>query len=296
MVFLALNIVFASSFMLCIKWVQLRQREDLLTVGVLNYIVAAILVLPEYLSDATTSSSPAAAILTGGVMGACYFIAFFFVTYAVHTAGASSTSVIGALSILLPIGCGIFIWQETPHPLQTTGVVLAVLALALVGSNRTADRDEVDSASSARPHSPMAPLILTGFFLLAGISRLSQEAFKHESHPEHRPTFLIAAFVVAAIPSAVILIARRRLPTLRELAFGILLGTANILQTHFILKSLQHFPGFIVFPASSAGGVLLTVIVATGLLREKLNRRTCWGIGIAVVSLVLLNCLPGEAP
>jgi len=294
MVFLALNIVFASSFMLCIKWVQSRQREDLLTVGVVNYIVAAVLILPEFMIALPGPGSPLNAILTGGVMGACYFIAFFFVMSAVRTTGASSTSVIGALSILLPISCGIFIWNETPHPLQSTGVVLAVLALSLVGSNRAQSQQATGSSGDSPPRRLMTSMILTVFFLLAGLSRLSQEAFKHESHPDHRPTFLFTAFAVAAIPSTVILIARRQRPTWRELTFGTLLGTANILQTHFILKSLHYFPGYIVFPASSAGGVLLTVIVATGLLGEKLNRKTCWGIGIAIISLVLLNWLPRE--
>ncbi|MFP6762380.1 MAG: EamA family transporter [Planctomycetaceae bacterium] len=293
MVFLALNIVFASSFMLCIKWVQLRQREDLLTVGVINYIVAAALTVPEFLTSGTSETS-VNAILTGGILGICYFVAFFFVMSAVKTAGASSTSVIGALSILLPIGCGVFIWQETPHPLQAGGVVLAVLALSLVGSNRTDTPHTADPGPTVRSRNRKAPVILTVFFLLAGISRLTQETFKHESHAEQRPTFLFTAFAVAAIPSIVILTVRRRRPTLREFGFGILLGTANILQTHFILKSLHHFPGFIVFPVSSAGGVLLTVTVATVFLGERLNRRTCWGIGIAVVSLVMLNWLPGN--
>ena len=92
-----------------------------------------------------------------------------------------------------------------------------------------------------------------------------------------------------------VLIARRRRITLAEFGFGFAMGTSNILQTHFILKSLHFLAGFVVFPVSSAGGLLLTAIVATSLLGERLNRKTCWGVGVAVVALVLLNWLPGEA-
>ena len=308
MVYLALNIAFASSFTLCIKWVQNRKREDIVTVGMINYIVAAALTLPEFLSadsQASESGLDTSAILSGATMGACYFIAFFFVSYAIRKVGASASAVIGALSILMPISCGIFIWHEQPNSLQSVGVILAVLSLVLVGGNRqkkpeqkTATEPETktdETASKTHSGQWMTPLILVVFFLLAGLSRLSQEAFKHESSSDHRPTFLLTAFVVSAIPAVAVLIARRRRITLAEFGFGFAMGASNILQTHFILKSLHFLAGFVVFPVSSAGGLLLTAIVATSLLGERLNRKTCWGIGVAVVALVLLNWLPGEA-
>jgi drug/metabolite transporter (DMT)-like permease len=292
MVYLILNILFASSFMLCIKWVQTRQREDMLTVGMINYVVGAALALPEFYA-AGVSSPDSMAMLTGGSMGACYFIAFFFVTYAIRKVGASTSTVVGALSILMPIGFGVLIWSEKPNSFQAIGIILAVLSLTLVAGNRQErPQQELDETSSRRW---MTPTILATFFLLAGVSRLAQEAFKHESHTDHRPTFLFSAFVVTAIPAAIILIARRRMPTRLELAFGIGMGASNILQTHFILKALHFFPGYIVFPISSAGGVLITVLVATCILGERLHRKTCWGIGIAVVALILLNSLPGDS-
>lgn len=293
MVYLILNILFASSFTLCIKWVQTRQREDMLTVGMINYVVGAALTFPEFYSTGVDVPD-STAILTGGTMGACYFIAFFFVTYAIRKVGAAASTVVGSLSILMPIGLGVLIWSEKPNSLQAVGVILALLSLTLVSGNRQ-ERPEAEAAGPPASRRWATPVILASFFLLAGISRLAQEAFKHESHTDHRPTFLFSAFVVTAIPAAVVLLHRRRMPTVLEFAFGFAMGASNILQTHFILKSLHFFPGYIVFPVSSAGGVLTTVLVATGILGERLHRKTCWGIGIAVVALILLNWLPGES-
>lgn len=293
MIYLALNIAFASSFTLCIKWVQTRQREEMLTVGMINYVVGAALTFPEFLAT-DVSASDQNAVLTGGTMGACYFIAFFFVTYAIRKVGASASTVVGSLSILMPIGIGVLIWSEKPNSLQVIGVILALLSLTLVSGNRQ-ERPKAAASESPTPRPWLTPVILASFFLLAGISRLAQQAFKHESHTSHRPTFLFTAFVVTAIPAGVVLIYRRRMPTPLEFAFGFAMGASNILQTHFILKSLHFFPGYIVFPVSSAGGVLVTVLVATGVFGERLHRRTCWGIGIAVVALILLNWLPGDS-
>lgn len=125
--------------------------------------------------------------------------------------------------------------------------------------------------------------------MLAGSSRLAQEAFKHESNAQHRPVFLITAFVVASIPSLILLIARRRRVSLAELGMGFAMGAANILQTQFILLALQSYDGFVVFPVSSVGGILLTTLVATGLLGEHLGRRKTMAIALAACALVLVK-------
>ena len=78
-----------------------------------------------------------------------------------------------------------------------------------------------------------------------------------------------------------------------EFVIGSLMGLANILQTYFVLMSLHYFAGFIVFPVTSAGSIVLTTLVATGLLGERLNRRTLVGIMVSVVALFLLYWVPG---
>ena len=291
MIYLLLNIVFASAFMLIIKWVQDREREDVVTVGAINYISACLLILPGFLQNSPGTFSLTAA-MTGGTMGSCYFIAYFFVIYSIRKIGASSSTVIAVLSILLPITCGIFIWNESPNRFQVAGIGLALLSLGLIGGNSAKIPNDIT------PKKPgpawITPVVLVVFFLLAGTARLSQETFKHVSTSDQRPTFLFVAFAVAAIPSLCVLAFRRRPVLVREFVLGFALGSANYLQTHFILKSLQYFEGFVVFPITSAGALILTTVIATWLLHERLNRRTIAGIGLASVALVLLHWLPAS--
>lgn len=288
MLFLLLNVVFASAFTLIIKWVQVRDREDIITVGAINYIVAALWILPEFIqTDFSGDTSPA--LLTGGVMGGCYFIAYFFVIYAILWIGAASATVVGALSILMPIGCGIFIWNEHPNRFQLIGVGLAVASLLLISSRRQTPPPEKSDETASEKRPWLRPLVLVTFFLLAGLSRLSQEAFKHESIADHRPMFLMSAFAVAAIPSALLLIVRCKRISRMDFTLGFAMGAANILQTHFILRALKDYAGFVVFPVSSAGGLLLTTLVATFVLGEYLDRHKWAGIALATGALVLLN-------
>ena len=97
---------------------------------------------------------------------------------------------------------------------------------------------------------------------------------------------------MAAIPSLVVLFNNRRLPRISEAVFGIAIGLSNLLQTFFVLRALQKLEGYIVFTLTSGGAIVLTTLVATSLLGERLNRRTQVGIGLAVLALFMLCWLP----
>jgi drug/metabolite transporter (DMT)-like permease len=286
MIYLILQVVFASSFTLFIKWAQIRRQENVITIGAINYIVAAVSIIPVFFFS-NLSPVSFGALWTGGSMGAVYFIAFFFAIYSIRKVGASTTTVVSVLSILMPIAFAAIVWQEKPDLVQSVGIGMALLALTLIGAQKNPHPSDFETKSRW-----MVPLVLFSFFLLCGFSRLSQEAFKHVSSPEHRPTFILAAFTIAAIPSLIVLIYGRRMPTPMEWFIGFLMGISNNLQTYFVLLALHYFEGFIVFPVTSAGGIVLTTLVATSLLKEQLNKRTYVGIAIAVVSLFLLYWIP----
>ena len=55
MIYLLLNIVFGSLFVLCIKWVQVRKKEDVITIGMINYITGALAILPEFMQSHPTA-------------------------------------------------------------------------------------------------------------------------------------------------------------------------------------------------------------------------------------------------
>lgn len=293
MIYLALNILFSSAFTLIIKWVHVRQREDIITVGPINYITAAVLISPQFFWQTAAPETNAA--LCGAAMGTVYFIAFFFVIYAIKHVGAAPTTVVASLSLLLPIVVAAFLWEEIPTKAQGLGIACAVAALALIGVRRKSRRDDsaepLEGDAAAAHKAWLTPVVLIVFFLLCGCSRLAQRTLQHVSDDgrAQMPTFLLAAFVAASVPSLLLLWYRRKPITLAELGMGTAMGASNILQSHFILAALDSAAGYIVFPVSSSGGMILTTLVATSLLREKISRQTLIGIGVAVAAMVLLN-------
>lgn len=295
--YLGLYVVFSSLFTLCIKCVHVRgKNEDIITIGAINYIVAVLIIGPWYVIDGQqTGDLPA--IIAGGSMGVVYFIAFFFVIWCVRVVGASSTSVVSVLSMLIPIIFAALVWSDQPSLLQSTGIALALLSLILIGlkpdqqstakSNEATDIGKAESGSSLK-----ASLILGGFFLLCGVARVAQEAFKHVSQETQKPTFLLAAFLAASVPATILLLWRRRkiLPT--EAVVGTIMGLSNGAQLWFTLKTLDLVPGYIFFPVSSAGSIIFTMVIAVLWLEERISRRALVGIAIAVVALVMMNVNP----
>ena len=298
MIFLLLHIVFASSFTLLIKFAQQRGNVHVVSIGAINYIVAALAIWPVFL---VANPSPVSihALWTGGAMGATYFIAFFFVTYAIRKVGASSTTVVSVLSILLPISLAAMLYQEYPSRGQAIGIGLALFSLLLIAVGRTPNQRRAlptrqpEDRRDQKSRTWVVPLILAVFFVLCGMNRVYQDAFKHLSSGEHRPAFLVAAFTTASIPSLVVLIRRRSIPLRAELGVGLAMGLANVLQTFFVLRALQYLEGYIVFTLASCGAIVLTTMVATLIMGERLSRQAQLGIGLAVVALVFLRWLPG---
>lgn len=297
MLYLILNIVFASSFMLCIKWMHNRGQENVITVGALNYIMALVVITPFALAQNVGGATPRAFAI-GGTMGLCYFVAYFFAIYAIRWIGAASATVISVLSLVLPIVVGVFIWDERPNVGQVVGIILALLSLLLIGGAATRRPSDPLPLGEQPPHNLTAeivdrswfrPLMLLTFFLLCGLARLAQAAYDHLCPLEPVSHFTFASFTLAAIPSLGLLAIRRRGISRSELTFGILMGSVNALQTQFIVLALNHFESFIVFPVVSAGGLLLTTLVVTTLLHERLTRQAYLGIGLACVALLLLK-------
>ena len=255
-------------------------------------------------------------------MGLVYFVAFFFVIYCVRVVGVSSTMVVSSLSLLLPIIVAAFVWDSTPNLIQIAGIALALVSLLMVAVKPKPpavkskpltvkskpltvkskpltvkpkppavkpkpDKTAAQDVLTAKDWKPLALLFV--FFLLCGFSRIAQETFKHESVIDQKPTFLLAAFTIAGIPSLILLIYRLRPILKMELVIGIIMGLSNGLQTFWMLKSLDFIPGYIAFPLSSAGGIFFTTAVATLVLNEKLHKQAYIGIAVSVVALVLLN-------
>lgn len=278
MIYLVLQTILGSSFILCVRWFQQRDN-NVLSIGIINYVVGAIASVFWFLVWGKGWITPSV-LLTGGMNGICYFCSFLLLIVIVSVKGAATTTIIARLSILLPILYGILVWSERPSVWQSIGILLAMTSLGLVGNHRTnvAKQDHAWYVTGF-------PIL---FFLLAGTGRISQDMFNYLCQPEQRQAHLAIAFSVAAVPSTILFIVRRQWPTVVEWIMGTVLGLINVMQVYCLLKALQVYPDYIVFPVTSAAALVFTTLMAVWMLKERLRLTTYAGIGFAVCALLLL--------
>ena len=275
--YLALNVLFSSFFILCIKWAKSR-GEEIINIGALNYLSAAVLGIVMYVRSGEPPDLTAA--LLGAVNGGCYFAAFFFLIAAISWKGATNLAAVSRLSILMPVAFGVAWLGERPDSWQVIGIVLACLSLLMISGRK----GSINNAEQPR----RSVQVILMFFLIAGMARMTQEIFKYSCEPEFTSLYLASGFGVAGVASLVVLGVRRKPLAVSELLIGIALGTANLLQVYFVLKSLELFDGFIVFPVTSAAGLAFTTLAAVTLLGERPSWLSYLGIGVAIAALLLL--------
>ena len=75
----------------------------------------------------------------------------------------------------------------------------------------------------------------------------------------------------------------------KEFSAGAAVGIPNYFSSSFLLKSLSGLPAFVVYPAFSAGTLVLVTVIAIIMFREIPGKKTWIGIGLIAAALILLN-------
>ena len=281
MLSLILVIVLASAFNLMMKHAHAR-NYSVLAVGCVNYVVAGIVSAVWVCARPGSHSvlSPEA-VLFGCLGGAMYVACYLFIMVMLDRQGIAVATAMTRLAIAVPILVAIAVWDERPGLLRTVGLLVTFAAILLFDNRASSAKLAGGLWHHAWP--------LAGCFLTAGASRLSQKAFSQLCDQAERPLYLATWFGFAGLLAIMLFIARRELPSARDMWFGSVLGGVNILSLFFTITALREVEATVFFPVTSAAGLVIVVALAACLWREPLDTRTCWGIALACCALVLVN-------
>lgn len=276
---LALTTLLSSVFGLVVKSAHHTGRNPI-AVGGLNYVAAALLgglflfVDTEWEWDSLT-------LLLGFATGVFYVVAFWFVARSVVEAGVAITMAIVRLAVVAPIACSIFIWNEIPSAWQTAGILLVCLALPFLSLGANSGQSKVRLRTTI--------WFIGALFVTTGFCSLSPKVFSELSTERQMPLYVFSLFVTAALVSLVFFRIKRIPIFRRDYVHGLVQGACNILSAVTMVMTLKYLPGTLVFPVTSASGLILTTAAATLIWKEQLHNRVYIGIGLTVIALVLVN-------
>lgn len=228
-------------------------------------------------------------VLLGILFGAVTFGQQVMSLKAMERGPLCYTSVLISLSTLITALSGAIFWDETISEIQIVGIVLMLGCLVL----------SVDFKSAEKKASFQWFGYCLAAFLCSGSIGILQKIHQKSPHKEELDSFLVIAFGVIALAATVLVLLTKKtkstgkksiytlLPTLILIISGVCVAANNKLNLYLsgVIDSA------IFFPLVNGGGLMLTILAALILFRERPTLQQWGGILLGIVSIVFL-CNP----
>lgn len=252
---------------------------------VLSLTAAMILYL---LNGGNVDTDHTKSILLGILFGICTTAAQYFYMRAMAHGAVSVVTFIYSCGFLLPTFAGTLFWSE-PLKLPVIGGCLLLLFAFFLCGRKTDSVGAKKQRSSGCIGYPLIAMICSG--LLGVLQKVHQTSAERAE----TGTFLVIAFLVSALLSAVIALCGKthqtdeKLPLARvsllSCICGAFVGTAN--QVNLILSGA--LPAATVFPITNGGVVVLSALVGHVVFRERLSSSALSGILLGIVSIIIIG-------
>ena len=224
-------------------------------------------------------------LLPAGALGVLFVFIFNLMARTSQTLGVSVASVATKMSLVIPVVLGVLLYGETLEAVKIIGVALALAAVFFA------------SLRQGQHLMGLRSLVLPALvFLGSGIIDASLKYLEATRVPNQEfPLFSASVFLSAALSGLLYLLLSRRKPQPplrpRDLLGGVALGVPNFFSVYFLLRALQY-PGLnsaSLFTLNNVCIVAVTTLLGVLLFRERLSARNCLGVGLAVVSIILVG-------
>lgn len=275
-----LNTVVFSLFKLFPKF-NINQLQAI----VANYIVCVItgsIFIGQFPINSSSASQPW--FPWAALMG-CMFIGIFnFIAWSTMSVGMTTTTIANKLSLVIPVGFSVYLYQEHISTLNIVGILLAVPAVYFTSKNNDEKR------SNNNLLFPFLLFILSG--LLDTLVKYVEQSFLKT--PVQQAGFTIHTFAIAASIGAIIvfilLVSRKMKFSPRSIIAGIILGVPNYFSIYFLIRLLnsQVMQSAIAIPVNNIGILVCSTVVAVFFFKEKLNTIRIVGLGLALIAIALI--------
>lgn len=262
MLSLIFTIICSTSIALILKHNETRSGNALVLLAG-NYFIAALISMFLWLIQPAISLN-IVPIVSGFTLGALFVFSFFSFAKSVAFAGTALATISSRISVVIPTALSILMFREAPGSFQWLGYFLAVLTLLLF------------YFSLKRSHSGKlnlkAYLYLFVVFAGIGINDFSLKLFNSYRPESEKHLFLFSIFFSAFVYSSALIKIKKISIERAVLLRGAFLGLPNMLSSLFLINALLALPAVFVYPVTNIGIIVLTMIAAYLIWRERLNR------------------------
>jgi drug/metabolite transporter (DMT)-like permease len=183
------------------------------------------------------------------------------------------------MSIVVPIALGIYLWGEPMASTQFTGLVLALIALALMTTH---------SGNASHVKGFKAFGLFAIICLWQGISHTCLRSVHYNGLDDVYLHVLMLTGATAGLIGSLVIAFKKQRPHKPAIKLGIFIGLYNALALCVIMTALSQLPGTLFFPTLGCSVVLLDNLFAHFYWKEHLARPAIAGVGIAVIAVLLV--------
>ncbi|WP_275315611.1 EamA family transporter [Tenacibaculum bernardetii] len=284
MIYLVLSVLVSSLIFVIFKLFDVFKINTSQAI-VVNYIIALSFGLFTSNVPLSITQIPQQPWFLGAFCLGFLFIAIFNVMgITAQKNGLSVASVAGKMSVVIPVVAGVFIYKESVGFVKILGILMALIAVYL--SSAKSDISPVKFKNLIYP----LLLFLGSGCIDAGLKYTETTYVSEGEVPMFLATIFGCAFLLGCIFMIVQIIKGNFKFQWKNILGGIVLGIPNYYSMEFLLKALQTegLESSTLFTINNVSIVILTTVFALVFFKEKLIKKNWIGIGLAVISILLV--------
>lgn len=262
--------------------------KNLASYFMFNFLYFNVVVLTFILLNTKPEGIHLQTAILAVAFGVLFVITILLYMKAMEEGPLSFSSLLFSFGILVPIICGVFLWNEGISAVQLVGLALLFLTFYM-GSGTTGDSEHKVNLRWL----VFCITALVGNGIIMALSKAHQMIMPGKEIKE----FLILAFGTASLLSLLLFFRQRfvageKVSHLKNRTFVLLVLAAGITTAfgnQLALYLSARIPAVIQFPTVNGGVVFVSTIFSALVFKEKLSKRGIAGMLLGLVALVLLS-------
>ena len=286
MIYLLLSIIASTIIFIIFKLFE-KFNINILQAIVVNYCIAFTTGILAYKGTITISQLPNLDwFYYTLVLGALFIIVFNLMAITTQRSGLSVVSVATKMSVVIPVLFGLLYYNENLGAIKLFGIGIALIAVYLT-SNKSDQRTVINRKLIVLPI-----LVFVGSAIIDTSIKFLEDAYVANNDV---PLFSAIIFLAAAIIGFIIIIIQVMSGSFKfefkNVIAGICLGVPNYFSIYFLVKTLRSdiLESSGIFAINNVSIVTLSTFAGIFLFKEKLIRKNWIGIGLAILSIILIS-------
>lgn len=283
MEYLFLSILISSSLFVVFKLFEVY-KISILQAIIVNYIVAFTIGYNMSSIEVRFSEIPRQPwFLSSLLLGFIFIFVFNIMGLTAQKNGLSVASVAGKMSVIIPVIFGVITYNESLGVVKVIGIILALIAVYLTSMKK--------NITTQRSYLIYPVMLFLGSGIIDASIKYVETMYVQKGGV---PLFSAITFLSAFFFGSVFLLVKSYKESIKfswkNIVGGFALGIPNYFSMDFLLRALktEGLESSTIFTINNVSVVLLTTILGLLLFGEKLLVKNWVGIGMAVVSIILV--------